>query len=627
MKNRIPERSPSVLKFTFWALFLVLIVSLFLLGTARARAAVGDIFYEGSLQCRVLSEDLKFRVGTVSVKQHPKMILGGSLDIVPTVQNGSILYQVTQIEDKGFSGKSSLQRLILPATIQWVGEEAFKGNPLESVYFKGNAPKVGAEAFNKSALLYYNPETSGWTTPTWNGYATSIWYPDPWILEHPEDQSTHVGYVVSFSVKIYTAGTATFQWYRDGEALKGETGQSLIIFNVKMSDAGSYSVKVCNGSECVISKSAFLRVTKQVPELVWKAPSPITYGTPLSEEQLNATSKQPGEFEYYPPAGTLLPSGTHKLTVIFLPSDDENYESATATVSIVVNKAVPVLEWAVPAPITYGVPLGGGQLNATAAVAGFFAYDPAAGELLNAGTHTLTTFFKPEDDDNYEPALITTQLTVEKAAPQVKLSPPEAIIYGTALSAEIVNAWAELPGSFVYIPALGTTLNAGLHTLSVFFTPDAGDNYLNASASADLLVKKATPVIRWPLPDPIPYGAPLGAGQLNATAEIPGSFEYDPPAGTELEPGVQLLSVTFTPAEPYNYNYTTATADVKLIVEGMLEEPQLSYQFNAGKLLLLYKGGLLQESLDLIHWSVVDDSGSYEVLINSAVKRFYRVAR
>jgi len=170
-------------------------------------------------------------------------------------------------------------------------------------------------------------------------------------------------------------------------------------------------------------------------------------------------------------------------------------------------------------------------------------------------------------------------------------------------------------------------LNAGLHTLSVFFTPDAGDNYLNASASADLLVKKATPVIRWPLPDPIPYGAPLGAGQLNATAEIPGSFEYDPPAGTELEPGVQLLSVTFTPAEPYNYNYTTATADVKLIVEGMLEEPQLSYQFNAGKLLLLYKGGLLQESLDLIHWSVVDDSGSYEVLINSAVKRFYRVAR
>ena len=44
-----------------------------------------------------------------------------------------------------------------------------------------------------------------------------------------------------------------------------------------------------------------------------------------------------------------------------------------------------MITWANPADITYGTALSATQLNATADVAGTFAYMPVAGTVLNAG--------------------------------------------------------------------------------------------------------------------------------------------------------------------------------------------------------------------------------------------------
>ena len=50
----------------------------------------------------------------------------------------------------------------------------------------------------------------------------------------------------------------------------------------------------------------------QSSTLTWANPAPITYGTPLSSAQLNATDNAPGggTFIYTPAAGTVLPAGT-----------------------------------------------------------------------------------------------------------------------------------------------------------------------------------------------------------------------------------------------------------------------------------------------------------------------------
>jgi hypothetical protein len=56
---------------------------------------------------------------------------------------------------------------------------------------------------------------------------------------------------------------------------------------------------------------------------------------------------------------------------------------------------IPEVTWADPAPITYGTPLGGAQLNAMASVPGTFTYSPPAGTILSVGSNLLTTIFTP----------------------------------------------------------------------------------------------------------------------------------------------------------------------------------------------------------------------------------------
>ena len=73
-------------------------------------------------------------------------------------------------------------------------------------------------------------------------------------------------------------------------------------------------------------------------------------------------------------------------------------------------KAVPTepfIEWSSPAPITYNTPLSATQLNAAAkdlyddttldAAAGTLSYTPPVGTVLNAGTHSLSVTFTPND--------------------------------------------------------------------------------------------------------------------------------------------------------------------------------------------------------------------------------------
>src|SRR5207249_746881 len=54
--------------------------------------------------------------------------------------------------------------------------------------------------------------------------------------------------------------------------------------------------------------------------------------------------------------------------------------------------------------------------------------------------------------------------------------------------------------------------------------------------------------------------------QLNATANVTGTFLYSPAAGTVLNPGQgQTLSVTFTPADTTNYTTPTKTVTINVL--------------------------------------------------------------
>jgi hypothetical protein len=92
----------------------------------------------------------------------------------------------------------------------------------------------------------------------------------------------------------------------------------------------------------------------RVPKITWTAPAPITYGTPLSATQLDATSTTVGTFAYTPPAGTVLPAGQQTLSVTLTPTDSTAFGAATATVMLTVNQAAQSITFTPPAsPVTY----------------------------------------------------------------------------------------------------------------------------------------------------------------------------------------------------------------------------------------------------------------------------------
>jgi hypothetical protein len=229
-----------------------------------------------------------------------------------------------------------------------------------------------------------------------------------------------------------------------------------------------------------------------------------------------------------------------------------------------VNQATPAITWPTEAAITYGTVLSGTQLDATANVPGTFSY-PQSGDILGAGSRTLWGHFTPTDTTDYAAVTVSAPLTVGPVTPVITWATPAPITYGTALSSAQLDAVANVPGTFVYTPAAGQVLGAGSPTLSVSFTPTDANDYVTVPDSVTLTVNKATPTITWATPAPITYGTPLSGTQLDATANVLGTFVYTPAAGTVLGAGSQPLSVTFTPTDTADYN-TPAPAGVPLTV-------------------------------------------------------------
>src|ERR1700722_20410871 len=149
----------------------------------------------------------------------------------------------------------------------------------------------------------------------------------------------------------------------------------------------------------------------------------------------------------------------------------------------------------------------------TAKAAGTLTVQAAYVEATPAGTSPASASVTPQN------LSASTQITITAAGtgsvPTITWNAPAAITYGTALSTTQLSATANLPGTFAYTPVAGTKLKAGKQQqLSVTFTPTDTKTYSAATASVQLTVNQATPVITWAAPAPISTGAALSAAQL-----------------------------------------------------------------------------------------------------------------
>jgi 6-phosphogluconolactonase (cycloisomerase 2 family) len=211
------------------------------------------------------------------------------------------------------------------------------------------------------------------------------------------------------------------------------------------------------------------------PVITWAVPTAITYGTKLSAAQLDAKSTTAGTFAYSPASGTTPHAGSQTLKVTFTPTNTTSYTSATASVTLTVKKATPVITWATPGAVCSGTAISSDQLDAVASfggapLAGTFNYSPASGTQLLAGKNTLTTTFTPTDSADFAAATASV--------PQfINLMPPAAISgNGTGLDTPTGLA---VDSGFIYAANYGT----GGNSVTVYPLTSSGSGAPSADIS------------------------------------------------------------------------------------------------------------------------------------------------
>ncbi len=200
-----------------------------------------------------------------------------------------------------------------------------------------------------------------------------------------------------------------------------------------------YSVTSAAGGFTFAASLAYT-VVKATPALSWGTPAAITYGTPLSATQLDATASVPGTFAYNPPAGTILDAGNHTLAVTFTPTDQADYTTASTGVTLHV----------APAPLTitassnaepYGLaippitPSYNGFVNGDGA--GSLTTAPTCSTAATAGSpaRTYATTCSGAVDPNYTIGYVAGTMVITKAATTLVAAPISFL--GSVLSVHV----------------------------------------------------------------------------------------------------------------------------------------------------------------------------------------------
>ncbi|MFL6440209.1 MAG: Ig-like domain repeat protein, partial [Terriglobales bacterium] len=412
-----------------------------------------------------------------------------------------------------------------------------------------------------------------------------------------------------------TANTAgTFTYSPAAGTVLSTGGKQTLSVSFAPTDSANYTTA---------TQSVTINVGKATPVITWANPPDVTSGTVLGATQLNATANTAGTFTYSPAAGTVLSTGGNQtLSVNFAPTDSANYTTATQSVTINVGKATPVITWANPANIAAGTALSGTQLNATATVAGTFAYAPAAGAVLSAGNaQTLSVSFTPTDTADYTTA--TKSVLINVTAVSTSVSTPSSSLnpstYGQAVtfSATVTSSGGTPTGTLQFFDgptSLGTAvLSNGIYSLTTsavsagtrsITAAYSGDTKLAASTSpaltqtvnkasttssmttnpaqaqySDLMAYQATltPTSAGGQPPATGVIFKIGTQQLNATA-IPltnvngvltatlSNYALLETVAGQLQPGTRSVTATFTGVSP-NFTVTNVTKSISITRE------------------------------------------------------------
>lgn len=216
-------------------------------------------------------------------------------------------------------------------------------------------------------------------------------------------------------------------------------------------------------------------------------------------------------------------AGTYANAFTAVFEGDTEYQRASVSRDIVVQKITPEITWPSPADIVYGTPLGAAQLNASANVAGTFVYTPPSGTVPGAGTPTLSVTFHPSDSTDYNDASSSVAMNVLKTQPAMTMTGGTFTYNGqphpASASASDYLGQPLLPLTITYNGSSAVPVNAGSYTAVASYAGDG--NYLGRSVSATIDVQRA-PLTITAVNAAKLFGAPLPSFSAAASGFVNG---------------------------------------------------------------------------------------------------------
>jgi hypothetical protein len=395
-----------------------------------------------------------------------------------------------------------------------------------------------------------------------------------WLTANGTGTSTY-GDMRSFTVSVSSTVGATIV---DGETVALEdssNGNALVAtgillngsaaINVSNLNAGTHALFAYYGGDASNAASQSTTVTQVVnrsPLVIKAVTNSKGYDGTTSASAvpvvigLRGTDRVTGLSESYADlalgaAKTLIPSAT-----IADGNSGNNYSvSLVNNVTGVITRGTPVLTWA-PVGITYGTPLGTGQLDATTYAAGTFSYTPAGGTLLHAGNgQTLSVTFTPNDMVDYTVATMTVTISVHQATPTIIVQLVNVVYdgqpHGTTAEVYGVGTVDLGPATIVYSSG-STPVNAGVYDVTASFAGNTDYAPVTITAIAAVTVRDTTPptlsaVSSQTLEATGPSGA-VATYSATATDAVDGTdpVVFTPPSGSTFALGTTAVHYSAT---------------------------------------------------------------------------------
>ena len=371
------------------------------------------------------------------------------------------------------------------------------------------------------------------------------------------------------------------------------------VFPTTVFNAGSYTINAIftsrNANYTNASQQTGLTISKFTPTLDYNINESIVYGTTIASS-LTASSDVSGTFVYSIDGNTLsstdvLNAGTYTILAIFTPSSTSNYESASITESVIVDKQPTTITFPATSSIVYETTMSSFISGTTVSngVAGTFAFSTngtalSSSSIISVGTYTISCTFTPSDTSNYLSSNNTKSLSVSIKSTTLAFasSIPSSIVYGNTLAqVSVMVITPDVSGTLrfytdnAYTAEVQTTtvLDAGAYTIYSTFTPTNSNDYTSSSTSTNLTVTKATTAVTYPTLSTIVYGTTMSSSfSAYVTPSIFGAFSYYYMNGTTkvslsttdlLNVGSYTIYVDFTPSSS---NYTGSSNNRSLTV-------------------------------------------------------------